>query len=97
MPSPFNEITTLLLSPMIAKDLVIFLYTAGEGDQSFVADYQTDYDVVAQLSVGTITIHTATVAAFDKIYDYISGLYGVCDVNEEVCLTWECPTVKCQS
>jgi len=94
MPSLFNEITTLLLSPMIAKDLVIFLYTPGEGDQSFVADYKTNYNVVAQLSIGTITIHTATSAAFDKIYDYISGLYGFCDMDEGSCLTWECPSPK---
>ena len=94
MSPPFNEITTLLLSPMIAKDLVIFLYAPGEGDQSFVADYQTDYDVVAQLSVGTITIHTATDTAFEKIYAYIWGLYSFCDVNEGACFTWECPNPK---
>jgi hypothetical protein len=91
MSSPFNEMTTFLLSPMMAGKQCIFLYRAGMGDQSFVADYEAEYNVVANLTMGTIGIHTATEQIYEVIVNYLTGLYGPCHDSDDECLIWEHP------
>ena len=91
MSSPFNEITTYLLSPVIVRGNAVILCRAGQGDQNFGEDYDTDYNVVANLTIGTIVIYTATEEVCLKISAYLIGLYGGDYIDEGVCLTWENP------
>jgi hypothetical protein len=93
MSSPFNEMTTFLLSPVMVKEQCIFLYRAGMGDQDFIAT-DDSYGVVAYLTQGTIGIHTATTKAYDEIVAYLTELYGPFHDGDEECLIWEYPKPK---
>ena len=93
MSSPFNEITTHLLSPMMVSEQCIFLYRAGMGDQDFIATNDS-YGVVAHLTHGHIAIVPATSKAYDEILAYLTELYGPCHDGDEECLIWEYPKAK---
>lgn len=93
MSSLFNEITTFLLSPMMARHQCIFLYSAGMGEQSSIAT-DDSYGVVAHLTHGTIGIHTATSKAYDEILAYLTDLYGASHDGDGECLIWEHPKLK---
>jgi hypothetical protein len=90
MLSPFNEITTHMLSPMIVKDQCIFLYSPAARD----GFEDTDYNVLAHLTQGTIGIHTATTEAYHQIFTYLTNLYGPYHDDDEECIFWECPKPK---
>ena len=89
MDSPFNEMTTFLLSPVLADKFAIFLYRAGMGDQSFVADYGETHNVIVNPMLGMITIYTSTVEFYEAARDYLTDLYKEQGQDEGECIGWE--------
>jgi len=92
--TPFNEITTFLLSPMMTKEFTLHVYKSGKGDQKFNEDYGFNHNVVFEPTLGTIRIYTASKNTFEIVSSYIIKLYGTCDIECDESLVWEMPMAR---
>jgi len=91
--SPFTPQETLLLSPVVAKGMSLFLYKPDalteERDSEYMGDTEP-YGICFKSTQGTIGIHTATEEFYQQALAYLCHLYpGPSDEDEE-CFILEC-------
>ena len=89
--SPFDPLSTHLLSPVVAYGMTVYLYKplGEQSQQSEPEYYQTAYDICVKSTRGYITIRTISETAYTEAVIYLCRAYrSVGDENDEYIL-WE--------
>ena len=91
--SPFNEITTFILSPVVVKTLVVFLYKPKDTLPAFIDHGMSSdilpYEICVRPATGTVEIHTTTMDFYVKVFNYLTTIYGVYDDDDDESVFWE--------
>jgi hypothetical protein len=91
--SPFNETTTFMLSPVVVKSLVVFLYKPTDKLPEFIDHGESPdlmpYEVCIRPASGTVGIYTTTMDFYVKAFNYLTEIYGMYDDDDDECVFWE--------
>jgi len=91
--SPFNEISTFILSPAVVYPLVVFLYRPVAKLPDFIDHGEPPdilpYEMCVLSAIGTISIYTMTEEFYDSALNYLTAIYGYSPIDEGECVCWD--------
>lgn len=93
--SPFNEISTFILSPAVSKTLVVFIHKPVAKLPDFIDHGESPeilpYEICLLSATGTISIHTLTQEFYESALNYLSHIYESPPHDEDAeTVLWEC-------
>lgn len=90
--SPFNEISTFILSPAVVDPFAVFLWKPKDALPEFIDHGEPSeflpYEMCVLSAIGTISIYTTTQVFYDSALNYLTAIYGSSPIDEGECVGW---------